>query len=41
MKMAVDPDRSVGRLLLDEKAYYFFSLSCAAAFTQHPDRYAE
>ena len=40
-QMAVDPERAVGRLLLDEKAYYFCSLTCAAAFTQHPERYAE
>jgi adenylate cyclase len=40
-RMAVDPDRAVGRLLLDEKAYYFCSLTCAAAFAQHPERYAE
>ena len=40
-QMAVDPERAVGRLLLDEKAYYFCSLTCAAAFAQHPARYAE
>jgi YHS domain-containing protein len=26
-------------LLLDEKAYHFCSLTCAAAFAQHPERY--
>jgi adenylate cyclase len=40
-RMAVDPERAVGRVLLDEKAYYFCSLSCVAAFAQHPERYAE
>jgi adenylate cyclase len=40
-RMAVDPERAVGRLLLDEKAYYFCSLSCAAAFAQYPERYGE
>jgi adenylate cyclase len=40
-RMAVDPERAVGRLLLDEKAYHFCSLTCAAAFAQHPERYAE
>ena len=40
-QMAVDPEHAVGRLLLDEKAYYFCSLTCAAAFAQHPERYAE
>ena len=38
-QMAVDPDRAVGRLQLNEKAYYFCSLNCAAAFAQHPQRY--
>jgi adenylate cyclase len=38
-QMAVDPEHAVGRLLLDEKAYYFCSLTCAAAFAQHPERY--
>jgi adenylate cyclase len=40
-QMAVDPEHAVGRLLLDDKAYYFCSLTCAAAFAQHPERYAE
>jgi len=40
-RMAVDPQRAVGRLLLDEKAHYFCSLSCVAAFSQHPERYAD
>ena len=38
-QMAVDPDRAVGRLQLNEKAYYFCSLTCAAAFALHPQRY--
>jgi adenylate cyclase len=40
-RMAVDPERAVGRLLVDEKTYHFCSLTCAAAFAQHPERYAE
>jgi adenylate cyclase len=40
-RMAVDPDHAVGRLLLDEKAYYFCSLGCVPAFSQHPERYAD
>ena len=40
-QMAVDPQRAIGRLQRDEKAYYFCSLTCAAAFAQHPERYAE
>ena len=40
-QMAVDPEHAVGRLLVDDKAHYFCSLTCAAAFAQHPERYAE
>jgi class 3 adenylate cyclase/YHS domain-containing protein len=39
-QMAVDTQRAVGRLLVDEKAYHFCSLSCAATFAQHPERFA-
>lgn len=39
-RMAVDPERAIGRLLVDEKTYYFCSLTCAGAFAQHPERYA-
>ncbi|HET7758732.1 MAG TPA: adenylate/guanylate cyclase domain-containing protein [Gaiellaceae bacterium] len=38
-QMAVDPERAVGRLQVDEKAHYFCSLTCVAAFAQHPERY--
>jgi class 3 adenylate cyclase/YHS domain-containing protein len=38
-QMAVDPEHAVGRLLVDETAHYFCSLTCAAAFAQHPERY--
>ena len=40
-QMAVDPERAIGRLKLDEKAYYFCSLSCAATFAQHPERFTD
>jgi adenylate cyclase len=40
-QMAVDPERAIGRLLLEEKAYYFCSLSCAAAFADRPERYTD
>jgi class 3 adenylate cyclase/YHS domain-containing protein len=40
-QMAVDPGRAVGRLMLETKAYYFCSLTCAAAFAKHPERYAD
>jgi len=39
-QMAVDPERAVGRLMVNETAHYFCSLSCAAAFAQNPGRYA-
>jgi len=40
-QMAVDPEHAVGRLLVDEKAYYFCSLTCAAAFAQQTERYTD
>jgi class 3 adenylate cyclase len=40
-QMAVDPEHAAGRLRLNEKAYYFCSLTCAGAFAQHPERYAK
>jgi adenylate cyclase len=40
-QMAVDPEHAVGHLRVDEKAHYFCSLTCAAAFAQHPERYAQ
>ncbi len=39
-QMAVEPELAVGRLRVDEKVHYFCSLTCAAAFAQHPERYA-
>jgi class 3 adenylate cyclase/YHS domain-containing protein len=38
-QMAVDPNRAVGRLTYDSRAYFFCSLPCAAAFGQSPERY--
>jgi adenylate cyclase len=40
VKWAVDPPRAVGRLMHDHTPYFFCSLTCAAAFAQHPERYA-
>jgi adenylate cyclase len=40
-QMAVDPAHAAGRLRLDDKAYYFCSLTCAGVFAQHPERYAD
>ena len=39
-QMAVDPERAVGRLMLEGSAYYFCSLSCVAAFSQNRQRYS-
>jgi adenylate cyclase len=38
-RMAVDPDRAAGRLVHDGTAYFFCTLSCAAQFAQHPERF--
>jgi class 3 adenylate cyclase len=38
-QMVVEPEHAVGRLRVNEKAHYFCSLGCAAAFAQHPERY--
>ena len=38
--MAVDPQRAPGRLLHEDNAYFFCSLTCAGIFATHPERYA-
>ena len=38
-RMAVDPNRSAGRLVHDGTAYFFCSLTCAGTFAQDPDRF--
>jgi adenylate cyclase len=38
-KMAVDPEHAVGRLIFNDKAYFFCTLACAAEFARHPDRF--
>lgn len=38
-RMAVDPERAVGRLVYEDTAYFFCSLACAALFAQRPERY--
>jgi adenylate cyclase len=38
-RMAVDPDRAAGRLMYDDTAYFFCSLSCAAEFAANPARF--
>ena len=38
--MAVDPDRSAGRLSYEGTAYFFCSLECAGAFAQRPERFS-
>jgi adenylate cyclase len=39
-RMAVDPDRAVGRLLHEGTAYFFCTLACAGEFARDPERYA-
>lgn len=39
-QMSVDPERAVGRLVLEGSAYYFCSLGCVAAFSQNRQRYS-
>lgn len=39
-RMAVDPDRSAGRLTYEGTVYYFCSLPCAGHFARHPERFA-
>ena len=40
-QMAVDPERAVGRLVIEETTYHLCSLSCAAALARHPERYVD
>jgi adenylate cyclase len=37
--MAVDPSRAAGRLVFDETAYFFCTLTCAGEFARHPERF--
>jgi class 3 adenylate cyclase/YHS domain-containing protein len=39
--MVVDPDRAVGRLVHEGKAYFFCTLSCAGEFARRPERFVE
>jgi adenylate cyclase len=39
-RMAVDPERSAGRLSYEDTAYFFCSLACAAEFARRPERFA-
>lgn len=38
-RMAVDPDRATGKLVLDGDVYFFCSLTCVAAFATNPDAF--
>jgi adenylate cyclase len=40
-RMAVDPQHTAGRLVIDDVAYFFCSLECAGAFARQPDRFVE
>jgi YHS domain-containing protein len=39
--MAVDPERAVGRLIFEDNAYFFCTLTCAAEFAEHPQRFID
>ena len=39
-RMAVDPERSVGRITYKDTAYFFCSLACVAEFARQPERFA-
>ena len=39
-RMAVDPERSAGRLTYEDTACFFCSLACAAEFARQPERFA-
>jgi adenylate cyclase len=38
--MAVDLEQAAGRLMYEDTAYFFCTLSCAADFARHPERFA-
>jgi len=38
-RMAVDPDHAAGRLVYDDTAYFFCTLSCAGEFARRPERF--
>jgi adenylate cyclase len=38
-RMAVDPERAVGRLLHEGTTYFFCTLSCAGEFARDPERF--
>jgi class 3 adenylate cyclase/YHS domain-containing protein len=40
-QMAVDPEHAVGRLIVDDSAYFFCTLACAAEFATHPERFTD
>jgi class 3 adenylate cyclase/YHS domain-containing protein len=39
-RMAVDPRHAAGRLVYEDTAYFFCSLTCAGEFAAHPERHA-
>lgn len=39
-RMAVEPERALGQLRYEGTAYFFCSLTCAGAFAQNPERFA-
>jgi adenylate cyclase len=40
-RMAVDPEHSAGRLVVDDTTYFFCTLRCAGEFARHPERFVD
>jgi adenylate cyclase len=40
-RIAVDPEHAAGRLVIDDTAYFFCSLTCAGAFARQPERFVD
>ena len=39
-RMAVDPERAAGRLVYEDRTYFFCTLACAGEFARNPERFA-
>jgi hypothetical protein len=37
--MAVEPEHAIDRLILQDTAYFFGTLACAAEFARHTNRF--
>ena len=39
-RMAVDPERAAGRLVFEDRTYFFCTLACAGEFARQPERFS-